>query len=268
MRGRGTMSEASGLEPLQTEHITIILVRPQSPGNIGAVARAMRNMGLHRLALVQPERFPHPEARMMACGAESLLHQARLYASVAEAIADCHWLIGTSARRRRYRKPSLTPRELARELPELCRNDRVGILFGPEDSGLTAHELNLCHERVVIPTVAAATSLNLAQAVMVVCYEIMQARYRPSAHPEAKLATVGDIEAMYEHLRQAFNVRGFSDAQSVERVLLGLRRIFERTRLEPRDVRLLRGIARQLAWALRHPPASPAPADRGGRLTD
>jgi tRNA (cytidine32/uridine32-2'-O)-methyltransferase len=257
MKGRATMSEANGMAPLQTEHITIILVRPQSPGNIGAVARAMRNMGLQRLALVQPERFPHPEARMMACGATDLLHQARVYPGLQDAIADCHWLIGTSARRRRYRKPPLTPRELAHALPELCQNYRVGILFGPEDSGLTAQELNLCHARVVIPTVAAATSLNLAQAVMVVCYEIMQARYRPSALPEVRLAAMGDIEAMYEHLRQAFNVRGFSDAQSVERVLLRLRHIFERTGLEPRDVRLLRGIARQLAWALRHPPEAP-----------
>lgn len=250
--------EASGFAPLRTEHVTIILVRPQSPGNIGAAARAMRNMGLYRLALVQPERFPHPEARMMACGAEVLLHQAGVYASLQEAIADCHWLIGTSARRRRYRKPPLTPRELAHALPRVAQNARVGILFGPEDSGLTARELNLCHDQVVIPTVAEATSLNLAQAVMVICYEILQARHQPPLRQEMELATVGDIEAMYEHLRQAFSIRGFADAHSVERVLLRLRYVFERTRLERRDVRLLRGIARQLAWALRNPSHPPA----------
>lgn len=250
-------SKGRSLAPLKTEHITIILVRPQSPGNIGSVARAMRNMGLHRLSLVAPERFPHPEARMMACGAEDLLQQARVYDALPDAIAMCHWLVGTSARRRRYRKPSITPRVLACKLPELCQQHHVGILFGPEDSGLTTMELNLCHELVVIPTVTNATSLNLAQAVMVICYETMQVRYQSPMQQPPALASVAEIEAMYQHLRQAFAIRGFSDTHSIERVLDGLRRVFERTELERRDVRLMRGIARQLAWALRHPPAPP-----------
>jgi TrmH family RNA methyltransferase len=218
----------------------------------------MRNMGLSRLALVSPARFPHPEARMMACGAEDLLQQARVCASLQEAVATCQWLVGTSARRRHYRTPPLTPRELAQKLPGLCQHNRVGILFGPEDSGLTAAELNLCQELVVIPTVPDATSLNLAQAVMVVCYEVMQTGYQPPARPTPPLASIADLEAMYEHLRRAFTIRGYPDASAVERVLDGLRRIFERTDLEARDVRLLRGIARQLAWALRHPPALPS----------
>ncbi len=248
------MTAESSLAPLNTERITIILVRPQSPGNIGSVARAMRNMGLHRLALVQPERFPHPEARMMACNAETLLQQAQVYPSLSEAVAECHWLVGTSARRRRYRKPSLTPWELAHKLPDLCQQHHVGIIFGPEDAGLTTPELNLCHELVVIPTVATASSLNLAQAVMVIGYEIMQARHQTPEHQMPVLASVGEIEAMYAHLRQAFAIRGFSDMHQIERGLDGLQRIFERTELERRDVYLIRGIARQLGWALRHPP--------------
>jgi TrmH family RNA methyltransferase len=238
-----------------TEQITIILVRPQTPGNIGSVARAMRNMGLHRLALVQPARFPHPEARMMACNAETLLHQAQVYNSLSEAVSTCHWLIGTSARRRQYRKPSLTPRALADKLSDLCQQHHVGILFGPEDTGLTTPELNLCHELMVIPTAPTATSLNLAQAVMVTCYEILQARERPPSCQMPSLASVEETEAMYDHLRQAFTIRGFSDAYQIERVLDGLRRLFDRVELEQRDVRLIRGIARQLGWALRHPPS-------------
>ena len=218
----------------------------------------MQNMGLHRLALVAPERFPHPEARMMACHADTLLQHAQVYASLAEAIAPCHWLIGTSARRRQYRTPPLTPRELAGKLPDLCQSNRVGILFGPEDSGLTTDELQLCQECVVIPTVPEATSLNLAQAVLVICYEILHARYQPPTRPRAPLATAADQEAMYAHLRQAFAIRGFPDIGAVDRVLDRLRRLFARTTLEARDVRLLRGIARQLAWALRHPPAPPS----------
>jgi tRNA/rRNA methyltransferase len=108
---------------------------------------------------------------------------------------------------------------------------------------------------VVIPTVPTATSLNLAQAVMVLCYEVLLARYHPTAPPVPTLATVADVEAMYTHLRQAFTIRGFPDAYSVERILDRLRRIFDRTGLEQRDIRLIRGIARQLAWALRHPAA-------------
>ena len=240
--------------PLNTEHITIILVRPQTPGNIGSVARAMHNMGLHRLALVQPARFPHPEARMMACNAETLLQQAQVYDSLSEAVAACHWLIGTSARRRQYRNLPLTPRMVAEKLPDLCQHHHVGILFGPEDTGLTTPELNLCHELMVIPTVSAATSLNLAQAVMVTCYEILQACERPPLPQMPRLASVEETESMYEHLRQAFTIRGFSDDHQIERVLDGLRRLFDRVELEQRDVRLMRGIARQLGWALRHPP--------------
>ena len=106
---------------------------------------------------------------------------------------------------------------------------------------------------MVIPTVAEATSLNLAQAVMVLSYEIMQAHYQAPSHQAPPLASLDEIEAMYEHVREAFTIHGFSGAHAVERGLMGLRRIFERAGLERRDVRLLRGIARQLAWALRHP---------------
>ena len=249
------MPQESSLAPLNVTQITIILVRPQSPGNIGAVARAMHNMGLGQLTLVAPALFPHPEADMMACHAEAVLQQARVCDTLHEAITSCHWLVGTSARRRHYRKPPLTPRELADKLPALCQQYHVGILFGPEDTGLTTAELNLCHERVVIPTVSTATSLNLAQAVMVLCYEVLLARYRPTAPPVPTLATVADVEAMYNHLREAFAIRGFPDTYSVERILDRLRRIFERTGLEQRDIRLIRGMARQLAWALQHPAA-------------
>jgi TrmH family RNA methyltransferase len=240
---------------LNTDHLRIILVRPQSPGNIGAVARAMQNMGLQRLVLVAPERFPHPEARMMACDAVGLLHQARIVPTLAEAIASCHWLVGTSARRRQYRKPPLSPGALAQKLPALCQQYHVGIVFGPEDAGLTSDELDLCHDLLVIPTAPHATSLNLAQAVMVVCYAVAQQHVPPApASSVPPLAPVADVEAMYQHLQAAFNVYGFPGPFAVERVLIGLRRILERTGLERRDVALLRGVARQLGWALRHPP--------------
>jgi TrmH family RNA methyltransferase len=247
------VTQTMSTEP-HAAQITIILVRPQSPGNIGAAARAMHNMGLHRLALVAPEHFPHPEARMLACHAEHLLHQAVVYDSLAAAVATCHWLVGTSARHREYRHPPLTPRQFAHTLPALsAQHPHVGILFGPEDTGLTTAELDLCSGLVVIPTVPEATSLNLAQAVLVLGYELMQVHYQVPSQQGPPLASVDEIEAMYAHFRAAFSLHGFSGSHAIERSLMGIRRICERAGLERRDVRLLRGMARQLAWALRHP---------------
>jgi tRNA/rRNA methyltransferase len=133
------------------------------------------------------------------------------------------------------------------------QHPHVGILFGPEDSGLTTAELDLCNDLVVIPTVATATSLNLAQAVLVLSYELLQAHYQRPLRQAPPMAALDEIEAMYDHMRAAFTIHGFSGMHAIERGLMGLRRIFERAGLERRDVRLLRGIARQLAWALRHP---------------
>lgn len=242
--------------------ITIILVRPQSPGNIGAAARAMQNMGFQRLALVAPQRFPHPEARMMACGAADLLAQAQVYDTLQAAVATCHWLVSTSARRRQYRNMPLNPRELVAKLADLTQTYHVGLVFGPEATGLSTAELDLCDDLVVIPTVPRASSLNLAQAVMVLCYEMMQARIDTPPSPAPNLVTVAESEAMYDHLRQAFSIHGFAGTHAIERTLTGLRRVFERAGLERRDVRLLRGVARQLGWALRHPrlPASDEPS--------
>ena len=238
---------------LNKPHVSVILVRPQSPGNIGSVARVMRNMGFDRLALVAPERFPHPEARMMASGARRVLEEAEIHDTLDAATAACHWLAGTSARQRQHRNLPLTPRQLGDKLPALCREYRVGLVFGPEDAGLTTAELDACHDLVAIPSSPAAPSLNLAQAAAVICYEISQPRHCDAAPPAPPLATVADSEAMYRHLRRAFSIRGFPGEPAVERALSGLRRIFERSGLERRDVRLLRGIARQLGWALRYP---------------
>ncbi len=156
--------------------------------------------------------------------------------------------------------------QLAQKLPVLCQDHHVGILFGPEDAGLTTDELNLCHDWVVIPTVSEATSLNLSQAVMVICYEIMSQRTAPSSADLPELASMSETEAMYAHLRQAFTLHGFPTHDAVDRILIGIRRIFERTKLERWDVRLVRGIARQLGWAMRHPvtlPRGPVTPSRG-----
>ena len=238
---------------LDKAHVSIILVRPQSPGNIGSAARVMRNMGFSRLVLVAPERFPHPEARMMASSARKLLEEAEVHDTLAAATATCHWLAGTSARQRQHRNLPLTPRQLGDKLPALCQpvSGWPGIRTGGRRADhRRARRLSRSGGDPHLPE---APSLNLAQAIAVVCYEISQPRHAPAAPPAPPLASVAESEAMYQHLRRAFSIRGFPGEPAVERALSGLRRIFERTGLERRDVRLLRGIARQLGWALRYP---------------
>jgi tRNA/rRNA methyltransferase len=152
-------------DPLR--NITIVLVRPQYAGNIGSVCRAMKNMGLSRLILVSPEQDPlSAEARMMATSAKDILHKAKIFSSLEEALQGFRWIAGTSARKGINRGPFISPREISPEILQHARSIPVAILFGPEDRGLTNRELDPCHALVQVPTHSGLSSLNLAQAVM------------------------------------------------------------------------------------------------------
>jgi tRNA/rRNA methyltransferase len=158
-------------EPLQ--NITIVLVRPQYAGNIGSVCRAMKNMGLSRLILVSPGQDPRSaEARMMATSAKDILHKTKIFSSIEEALQGFRWIAGTSARKGIHRGPFISPREISPEILQHARSIPVAILFGPEDRGLTNRELDPCHALIRIPTHPGLSSLNLAQAVMVMGYEL------------------------------------------------------------------------------------------------
>jgi tRNA/rRNA methyltransferase len=243
-------------QPLQ--NISIILVRPQGAGNMGSVSRAMKNMGFHRLILVQPGQDPlSPEARMMATSAKDILENASIFPCLEGALKDFRWIAGTSARKGRTRGPFTSLREICLEIVVHARDVPVAVLFGPEDRGLTNRELDPCQAFISIPTHPGLPSLNLAQAVMLVCYELRMADLlgqgdESKAGLLTKPAEFRTIEAMYGQMEELLLRIGFLDPQNPKRIMHTLRRIFGRANLGDRDVAILRGIFRQMDWYATH----------------
>lgn len=227
------------------EQIRIVLVETSHPGNIGAVARAMKNMCLSDLALVAPRQFPSAEATARASGADDLLARARVVDSLDEAIADCHRVIGASARLRTVSLPQRAPRECAGEaLAAASRGERVALLFGREHSGLTNDELGRCHQLVHIPANPDYSSLNIAMAVQVLAYELLQGSAEaPAAVPAARQpVSAREMQGLFEHLEQAMQDIGFADPRQSDKLMLRLRRLFFRAEPDGDDIRILRGI--------------------------
>jgi len=259
-------------DPLQ--NITIVLVRPQFAGNIGSVCRAMKNMGLSNLILVAPEQDPlSPEGKMMATSAKDLLQKAKVFPSLEEALSGFRWIAGTSARKGRNRGPFISPREICPEILSHARSIPVAILFGPEDRGLTNEELAPCQALISTPTHPNLSSLNLAQAVMLLSYELYLTRMAELQNAECRmgnekrarrdeagsssgllppLAEFQKVEKMYAHLEELLLRIGFLDPKNPKRIMHTLRRIFGRAKLSDRDVAVLRGIFRQLEWFATH----------------
>ena len=231
------------------ENVTIILVQPQIPENIGAVARAMHNMGLHRLVLADPKNCDRDRMFKMATGSSTnVLDSMDIYENLREALEPFQYLVGTTARIG-VSRPALTrPRSLAQKLIPISQNNLVGILFGPEDRGLSNDQLRFCHTITTVPT-ASFSSLNLAQAVMIFCYELFLATDQPpQGTPIPRLANSFELEGMYDHLREMLSKIGFLDPQNPEHWLLNIRRFLSRTPLRAREVRIIRGICRQMDW--------------------
>lgn len=226
--------------------IRIVLVGTTHPGNIGAAARAMKNMGLSDLALVSPKIFPSPEAHARASGADDLLESARLHDKVEQATADCHLIIGASARRRTIAWPELAPREVAALVAEQAAGRKVAILFGREHAGLTNEELEHCHYLLHIPCDPEFQSLNVAAAVQVVAYELfLAARQATPARDDkdpVEPASGAEMESFFDHLISTmFEVGFLHERKSSPALLLRVRRIFNRAALEKTDINILRG---------------------------
>ena len=235
---------------MRIEDIRIVLVRPQGQMNIGSVARAMKNVGLKELALVDPAGPPiHPDARLMAVGAHDILEDALIFPSLADALAECTWVIGTTRRGGKRREGVIDPRQMAAEVAEIIQQNKVAIIFGPEDKGLTNRDLDLCQRLATIPAHEEYGSLNLAQAVMIVSYEIFLAgRHKKDLSPGEKLATTAELEGMYRHMEEALLRIGFLAQNNPKRMMAVLRRIFSKAQLDTREVQVLRGICRQANW--------------------
>lgn len=229
------------------DQIRIVLCQTSHPGNIGASARAMKNMGLHHLVLVAPEQFPHATATERASGADDILAQAQVVATLEEAIADCQWIYGTSARQRSFPWPQLTPAQAAREMIQQSSQSKIAIVFGPERAGLLNEQLQLCDYHIAIPTHSEYASLNLAAAVQVISYEIFQQgsaadKVLPLVVPlMSEKASQAEVLAVLEHFEQAALSLGFLDPANPKRLRLRMQRLFAKAQLEKEEVNILRG---------------------------
>ncbi|MFC7302235.1 RNA methyltransferase [Cognatiluteimonas weifangensis] len=228
--------------------IRTVLVGTQHPGNIGSAARALKTMGLSRLALVAPERFPHADADALAAGAGDLLAAATRHAGLAEAVADCHLVLGCTARSRRIALPEQSPRQAAAAaLAAAAQGQEVALVFGRERTGLDNDELQLCHAAVHIPANPGYGSLNLAAAVQVLAYELRMAWLAglaapAAAAPVAAPASHAQLEGLFAQLAQTLEAIDFHKGRAPESALRKLRRLFLRCGLDAREVRLLRGV--------------------------
>ena len=259
--------------------IKIVLVNTTHPGNIGAAARAMKTMGLEQLALVAPRHFPSAECTARAAGADDVLAGATVFPNVEEAVADCGLVFGTSARTRSIAWPEVTPETAAAQIIEHAGSG-AAVLFGRESSGLSNEELEICHAMIRIPTNAEFASLNLAQAVQIICYEIGKQRLAgetgsgdglkhvpegtgggsgvPGTDPRLHHAgtclnpspgddtespvTAGEMEYFYEHFEQTLTDIGYLDPEKPRRLMRRIRRLFNRARLDSNEYNILRGI--------------------------
>jgi TrmH family RNA methyltransferase len=227
-------------------NLRIVMVHTSHPGNIGAAARAMKNMCLDQLLLVAPRAPAGDEASARASGADDLLAQARVVATLADAVADCRVVIGTSARRRSA-WPLLDPRAAAALAVDEAQAAPVAIVFGRESSGLSNDELDLCTHLVQIPSNPEYSSLNVAMAVQLIAYELLLAREDAGGAakrgpPATAAASNAEMEGLFEHLAQALDDIGFTDERRSASLLRRLRRLFHRAAPDPEEINILRGI--------------------------
>ncbi len=222
--------------------VRIVLVEPQHPGNIGAAARAMKTMGLSDLALVRPEKFPHKDASDLAVGAADVLERAQVFANLQTAIADCAYVVGTSARLRSLPHNTTTPRELA---PRLARGiaGRIALLFGPERVGLSNDDLEACHELVSVPADPAFRVLNLAATVQILCYELrLAAEPELPGAPEREPVDNNEMELFFQHLERVLVHIRFLNPDHPRQLMRRLKRMYARAAPDQNEMNILRGI--------------------------
>lgn len=226
-------------------NIRIVLCHTSHPGNIGSTARAMKTMGLSRLYLVCPKKFPDSEAKSLAVNAADLLDHAVVTTTLDDAIADCNFVIAVSGKERSLSQEVMSVREAAAKTKQLASNQQIALVFGNETSGLSTAEASKCHILATIPANPEYTSLNLAQAVQIMCYELRMAITDGNIHYDEKLvelATQEDLERFYDHLKEVLTLIGYINPRAPKKLFERLRRMYARVRLEKEEVQLLRGI--------------------------
>jgi len=227
----------------------VVLNKPQYPENIGASARAIMNMGLGGLIVVNPSDLRIDAVKKMATHeASKIVEEMKIFDHLHDALAGFGYVVGTTARQGRRRRPTHTPRGLGQHLAPISQKNRVALLFGPERCGLSNPELWLCQAVVTIRT-ADFSSINLAQSVMIIAYELFEAGCTKDVHIP-RLASQMELEAMYRHLKEAFLAIGFVNPENPEYWMTNFRRLFARIHLNKKEVRMIRGFCRQLLWRI------------------
>jgi len=230
--------------PTVLDRVRVVLTRTSHPGNIGGAARAMKTMGLSQLVLVAPQTFPSEVATARASGATDVLDTARVVDSLEEALEGTVFAAAMTARRRELSLPMQWSRDAAAEVGRYAHRGDVALVFGNETSGLSNDELALCHLPVMIPTNPEYSSLNLASAVQILCYEMRMVLSDVAEAPEGlgQPASFDEVEGFYGHLEDAMVRSGFHDPANPRKLMTRIRRMFGRIRLEREEVGILRGI--------------------------
>ena len=246
---------------LQAANLRVVLVGTQHPGNIGSAARAMKTMGLSKLVLVAPQKAPDRDTHAMAAGADDLVEAAPVFATLAEAVADCRWVLGCTARSRRIQLEPMHPRDAARRAVLAAAGGPVALVFGRERTGLENEELQLCHAAVHIPSDPTFSSLNLAAAVQVLSYELRCALLDDAGSgegdagrtppPGGEVAAHAELEGLFAQLAEALEQIDFHKGRAPASAMRKLRRLYLRANLDSAEVRLLRGVladTQRMAW--------------------
>lgn len=231
------------------DRISIVLVEPQNPGNLGMVSRAMKNMGLKDLRIVGGCRIDHPDAFKFAVSARDVLLGATRFDSLQQSLSDTVVSIATTRRLGKYRLETMDPRRAVMKLREKIGSGRAALVFGREDNGLTTDELAMCRWQATIPTSDEYGSLNLAQAVLIFAYEIFRGMADVSEHPARQIADSVEMEALFGQMEKTLLRIGFLDETNPAHLMRTMRRIFFRAELDPREVAVLRGMMSQMDWA-------------------
>lgn len=242
---------------INRKNVAIVLVRPKYAGNIGSTARVAKNMGIEEILVVRRRDYLIDKEienikQMSTHLATDIVEKIRYFDDLREAVSGFSFIVGTTARLGSGRSAHGTPRELAAHLVEVSQRNRVALLFGPEDFGLTNDDLKLCHQLITIPTSERLKSMNLSHAVMVLCYEIFQASSEPPNRFTPRLATSAELVGMYDQLKDICLKIGFLNAQNPDYWMNNIRRFLARVPLRSRDVKIIRGFCRQVDWYVKN----------------
>jgi tRNA/rRNA methyltransferase len=230
------------------DNISVVLNQPRYPENIGAAARAMRNMGISSLVIVDPQNFDlHKAMKLATHFASDILEKSKFYPDLKEALAPFNYVVGTTARLGGERQMVCQPAKLAEKLISISADNRIALLFGPEDKGLSNEAVRHCHVLVNIPT-TAFSSLNLAQAVLILCYEIFIAGGKETEEFTPRLANRYELDGMYDQLKDVLVRISYINSENPDYWLNHFRRFFTRLQLRAKEVNIIRGLCRQVDW--------------------